>query len=67
MSTVWEILAKTVTVLFVDSIVLIPPPDWSNELSKFENVKTQFESVFECRTMIGVAKLTRKFVAQVRF
>ena len=33
---------------FVDAIVLIPAPNWSNELSNFEHVvETQFESVFE--------------------
>ena len=43
---------------FVGTIVLIPAPDWSNRLSNFETfVETQFESVFERRTLLGFAKL----------
>ena len=43
---------------FVDTIVLIAVPYWSNGLSNFENVAvTQFGSVFERQTMLGFAKL----------
>ena len=44
---------------FVDAIVFIPAPKWSNELSKFENIiETQFKLVFERQMMLGFAKLT---------
>ena len=43
---------------FVDAFVLITAPDWPNRLSNFENVvESQFESVFERRTLVGLAKL----------
>ena len=43
---------------FVDAVVLIVAPDWSNRLSSFENViETQFESVFERRMPPGFSKL----------
>ena len=50
-------LAKTIINL-MKLLFLIPAPDWSNELSNLKNaVEVQFESVFERRTIPGLAKL----------